>query len=127
MEWILGTTIPVFIGVVIVLGGGTAFMMGQAIAQAWHPWWQNIAYSLMLAIAVQFLTYALFDGAFIVAAVVSSQAPPFGTAMAGYLATSLVLTAVSSFAFRITRARKMVSQYPWLYERVGLFGWRSKA
>ena len=127
MEWILGTTIPVFIGVVIVLGGGTAFMMGQAIAQAWHPWLQKIAYSLMLASAFQFLTYALFDGAVIVAAVVSSQAPPFGTAMAGYLATSLVLTAVSSFAFRITRARKMVSQYPWLYERVGLFGWRSKA
>ena len=28
---------------------------------------------------------------------------------------------------RITQARKMVTQYPWIYERNGLFGWRLKA
>jgi hypothetical protein len=26
----------------------------------------------------------------------------------------------------ITIARKMVSQYPWLYERAGLLAWRPK-
>jgi hypothetical protein len=37
-----------------------------------------------------------------------------------------VLMLIAAFAFRLTRARKMVSQYPWLYERVGVFGWRSR-
>ena len=121
MEWILGTTVPVFIGVVVVLGGGTAFLMGQAIAQAWSPWWHNVVYGAMLAVAVQFLSYALFDGAFFVASIASSQAPPFGTAMAGYLSNAVVIIAVALFAYRITLAHKMASQYPWLYERAGLF------
>ena len=126
MEWILGTTVPVFIGVVVVLGGGTAFLMGQAIAQGWSPWWHNIVYGALLAVAVQFLSYALFDGAFFVASLASSQAPPFGTAISGYLATAVVLVVVALFAYRITLVRKMVVQYPWLYERAGLFGWRSR-
>jgi len=38
--------------------------------------------------------------------------------------------AVSSgnfYAYRLTQAHKMVAQYPWLYERAGLFAWREKA
>lgn len=126
IEWILGTTVPVFIGVVVVLGGGTAFMMGQAIAQGWSPWWHNIVYGALLAVAVQFLSYALFDGAFFIASFASSEAPPFGTAIAGYLATTVVLVVCALFAYRITLVRKMLVQYPWLYERAGLFGWRSR-
>ena len=30
-------------------------------------------------------------------------------------------------AYQVTRARWMVTQYPWLYERAGLFSWREKA
>jgi hypothetical protein len=26
----------------------------------------------------------------------------------------------------VTKARKMVCQYPWLYERSGLFSWRDR-
>ena len=126
MEWILGTTVPVFIGVAVVIGGGTAFMMGQAIAQAWSPWWHNIIYGALLAVAVQFLSYALFDGAFFIASLASSEAPPFGTAIVGYFATTIVLVICALFAYRITLVRKMVVQYPWLYERAGLFGWRSR-
>ena len=126
MEWILGTTVPVFIGVVVVLGGGTAFLMGQAIAQAWSPWWHNVVYGALLAVAVQFLSYALFDGAFFLASLASSGAPPFDTAIVGYFATTIVLVICALFAYRITLVRKMVVQYPWLYERAGLFGWRSR-
>ena len=126
MEWILGITVPVFIGVVVVLGGGTAFLMGQAIAQAWSPWWHNVVYGALLAVAVQFLSYALFDGAFFIASLASSAAPPFDTAIVGYFATTIVLVICALFAYRITLVRKMVVQYPWLYERAGLFGWRSR-
>jgi hypothetical protein len=126
IEWLLGTTVPVFIGASVILAGGTAFMMGQAIAQAWHPWWHNILYGALLALASQFLTYALFDGSFIVASLVSSEAPPFDTGLSGYVMNVIVLVLVSLFAFRVTRARLMVKQYPWLYERVGLFRWRDR-
>jgi hypothetical protein len=27
----------------------------------------------------------------------------------------------------MTQARKMVKQYPWLYERSGLFSWRERS
>ena len=111
MEWILGTTVPVFIGVVVVLGGGTAFLMGQAIAQAWSPWWHNVVYGALLAVAVQFLSYALFDGAFFIASLASSAAPPFDTAIVGYFATTIVLVICALFAYRITLVRKMVVQW----------------
>ncbi len=29
----------------------------------------------------------------------------------------------ATFAYRLTRARQMVRQYPWLYRRKGLLGW----
>ena len=40
--------------------------------------------------------------------------------------TWAVLLALALAAFRMTQARRMVVQYPWLYERAGLFGWRDK-
>jgi branched-chain amino acid transport system ATP-binding protein len=46
--------------------------------------------------------------------------------LSGYLIDTAVLMAISAFAFRITQARRMVSQYPWLYDRAGLFGWQEK-
>jgi hypothetical protein len=43
----------------------------------------------------------------------------------GYLIDLVVLLSIGLFAYHATRARKMVSQYPWLYRRSGLFGWRA--
>ena len=57
MEWVLGTSLWVFVGVTVVIGGGAAFMMGQAVAQAWHPWWHNVLYGALLGLASQFLSY----------------------------------------------------------------------
>ena len=45
----------------------------------------------------------------------------------GYLIDVAVLMMISLFAYRLTQARKMTSQYPWVYERVGLLSWREKA
>ena len=44
--------------------------------------------------------------------------------LSGYLIGTGVLMLIGTFAFRLTRARRMVLQYPWLYERTGLFTWR---
>ena len=38
----------------------------------------------------------------------------------------LVQLAVAAFAYRLTRARLMVRQYPWLYQRKGLLGWEER-
>ena len=51
----------VFILVTVMLGGGAAALAGRAIAQTWRPWWQVIAYSLILGAAVRFFHFALFE------------------------------------------------------------------
>jgi hypothetical protein len=108
-----GTTWPVFVGVTIVLFGGAAFLMGQALAETWRPFPQALFYCLLLGLGDRFATFALFQGELL--------------SWSGYVVDTLVLMGIASLAHRLTRARKMVSQYPWLYDRVGLFGWRDKA
>jgi hypothetical protein len=108
---LLGTSMSVFVGLTIVVMGFTAFMTGQALANTWKPVWHAVIYCLLLGFADRFLTFALFDGELLLAT--------------GYLIDTAVLIVITLFAYRLTQARKMVSQYPWLYRRAGLFGWKS--
>jgi hypothetical protein len=110
---ILGADIPAFIGVMVVLAGGCGFIMGQAIAGNWRPYWQVVLYSAMLTAAGRFLEYALFAGQLL-------ALMPFLT---GYIA----VLALASLGYRLTLADLMVRQYPWLYERADIFRWREKA
>ena len=112
MELWLGTSIGVFLGLTVVLFGGTAFMAGQALAVTWRPVWQVYPYCLLLGFADRFLTYALFEGKLLI--------------LSGYIIDTLILTLICLLAYRITQVRKMVSQYPWLYERAGWFFWRER-
>jgi hypothetical protein len=112
MEAILGTSVGVFLGVTVALMGFTAFMTGQALANTWKPMWHALVYSALLGFAARFLIFALFEGELL--------------SLSGYLADTAALILIALFAYRISHARKMVSQYPWLYERAGLFGWRPK-
>jgi hypothetical protein len=112
MEGLLGTSWDVFVGVTVVLAGGIAFMMGQAIARSWLQAWQVVAYSLLLAVATRFFVYALFDGRMLL--------------LSGYLIDAVVLMALALLAFRLTRVQMMVKQYPWLYERAGPLAYRER-
>jgi hypothetical protein len=87
-------------------------MTGQALANAWQPQWQVVVYCLLLGLLDRFLGFALFGGPLL--------------SVAGYLIDTAVLLAIGLFAYRFMRAYRMVSQYPWLYERAGLFSWREK-
>jgi hypothetical protein len=40
---------------------------------------------------------------------------------------AVIIIVIALFAHRVTLARKMVQQYPWLYERSGLLSWRARA
>ena len=113
MEALLGTTPSVFLAVTVVVMGFTAFMTGQALASTWKPLWQAVCYSLLLGFGDRFLTFSLFGGELL--------------SPSGYLIDTTVLVVISLFAYRLTKARKMARQYPWIYERTGLLSWREKA
>src|SRR5579885_2910854 len=110
----------------VIMFGGGGFLMGQAIAETWRPWWQILPYVALLAVGNPYLGFALFHGPFIVDSLFSANSAPLGIAVLQYLIEAAVIVLFALFAFRITRARKMVSQYPWLYERRGLFNWKEK-
>ena len=110
MGQIFGSTPSGFLVITLLLGCGCAFMTGQAIAVTWRPLWQVVVYTMLLGCADRFLHFALFNGALLT--------------VTGYLADTALLQAVAVGAFLATRARKMVTQYPWLYVRQGLFRWR---
>ncbi len=109
---ILGTSFGVFIGLTVAIMGFAAYMTGQALGNSWKPVWQVVVYCVLLGFADRFLTFALFDGVLL--------------SVTGYLVDTAVLTAIGLLAFRLSRVRRMVGQYPWLYERVGPFGWRNR-
>lgn len=112
MENWLGSSLPVFIGVTVVLVGFAAYMTGQGVASTWKPAWQVTVYCALLACAARFLSYGLFGSELL--------------SLSGYLFSAITLWLIGQIAYRLTRARKMVAQYPWLYQRTGLFGWRSR-
>jgi hypothetical protein len=103
---------PVFIGVTVLFMGGCAFMTGQALATTWRRLWQVFPYALGLGLADRFLGFALFGGQLL--------------SPGGYVTDAAVLVAIALAAYRLTQARRMASQYPWLVERTGLFGWRQR-
>jgi branched-chain amino acid transport system ATP-binding protein len=110
MDDILGENIYVFIGLTVIMIGGCALMMGQALAHTWRPMWQLLPYGVLLGAFDRFLAYALFDNTLL--------APvPF------IVAVALVLT-LGAAGYRLTQAHLMVRQYPWLYRRSGLFSWQ---
>lgn len=105
-------SLPVFIGVTLLFMGGCAFMTGQAVANTWRPLWHALFYCLPLGAADRFLAFALFDAPLL--------------SWAAFLLDTALVAAVAAGSWQATRARRMCLQYPWLYERAGLFGWRER-
>jgi hypothetical protein len=112
MTAILGNSLSVFVGITLLLVGFTAYITGQTLANTWKPVRLLFVYGALLGAASRFLSFALFEGSLL--------------SISGYLIDTLVILQIALFAYQLNRAQKMVSQYPWLYERQGLFGWRSR-
>ncbi|MFA7431735.1 MAG: DUF6867 family protein [Rhodospirillaceae bacterium] len=109
---ILGSDLVTFILFTVVFAGGIAFMTGHALAVTWRPIWQVVPYSLLLGAAERFFVYALFGGELL--------------SITGYIIDTIVLMMIAVGTYRATLARRMVVQYPWMFERSGLFAWRKK-
>ncbi len=101
-----------FVFMTLILFGGAGFLMGQALAQTWRPWWHSLPYAVLLAAANRFLSYSLFDGRL--------------GAIGLFLLDFAIVGGLALVAYRVTRARTMTRQYPWLYEPDGVFGWRTR-
>ena len=112
MSALLGTSLYVFLGVTLCLAGGAAWLMGRTLGASWRPLWQVPLYSLLLGLGDRFIIYALFDGELLSAT--------------GFVIDVAVIAAIGLIAFRLSRVRAVLRQYPWLFERFGPFAWRAK-
>ncbi len=112
MQDLTGASIAEFVFMTVVLFGGAGFLMGQALAQTWRPAWHALPYAVLMAIANRILAYALFGGDL--------------RAVGPLVLDFAVVAGLALVAYRMTRARTMVRQYPWLYDQDGLFGWRER-
>lgn len=93
-------TFWVFIVLTVVLGGAAAWSTGRAVAQTWKPYWQLVWYSVLLAAAVRFFHYALFQEPLI--------------APGNYAVDLAVLMGLAAAGHKTTRLRQMASQYHWM-------------
>jgi hypothetical protein len=112
VEALLGGSMPSFVGMTVMLFGAAAAMTGQALARNWRGAWQLLPYALLLAAGNRFLLFALFGARLF--------------SVTGYAIAAVLLLVIAGLAVRVTQARRMTAQYPWLYERAGLFGWRER-
>lgn len=112
MDGFLGSSLPVFLGLTVLLAGGGALLTGQSLAGGWKPLWMVYAYALLIGVGDRFLVFALFDGKLL--------------SVQGFVVHTAVIALMADAAYRVKRARRMVSQYPWLFERDGPFGWRDR-
>lgn len=102
----------VFLVLTVILGGSAAFLSGKSLARSWKPFWRVFLYMVLLAAAIRFFHYALFDGKLL--------------SLYYYLVAYVVLLGTATLGFRSMRTTQMVTQYRWLYERTGPFTWRER-
>ncbi|HEY8440643.1 MAG TPA: hypothetical protein VIK79_04235 [Xanthobacteraceae bacterium] len=105
-------SLGVFLLVTVFLGGGAAFLAGRAVGATWRPWWYIAPYMAVLALAVRFLHYALFDSSFL--------------SVRYYVADYAVCLSFALLGFRLMRVEQMVTRYGWMHERAGRLRWRRR-
>lgn len=89
----------IFLLVTVVLGGAAAVATGRALAETWRPVWQVPLNMLLLAAAVRFVHFSVFDEVLLS---LRSFAVDWGT-----------LSLVCWGAYNLTRRGQMNRQYGW--------------
>jgi len=112
MNWLSDDSLRVFLALTVIIGGGAAFLAGGGLARSWKPFGRVFFYMALLAAAVRFFHYALFDGELL--------------SLYYYLVAYVVLVAAAILGFRVMRTTQMVTQYRWLYERTSPLTWRAR-
>jgi hypothetical protein len=110
-DW-LGDTLSVVLIFNFILVGPASFATGHGLALTWRPWPQLVFYTALLSAGLRFFDYALANGEL--------------WSAGGFALGWAIQVAIAAFAYRLTRVRQMVRQYPWLYARKGLLGWEER-
>ena len=105
-------SLGVFFLVTVLMGGGAAWLAGRACAATWRPPWQMALYMLILALAVRFIHFAVFNAKLL--------------SLHYYLVDAAVCLLFGWLGFRLMRARQMATSYSWINERAVLFRWRRR-
>jgi hypothetical protein len=113
LSYLLHNGPVVFLAYLAIMLAG-AWAIGRALAATWRPWWQYLPYSVLLGLSGRLVFWMLSGGS-------SEQ---FWEGFSDIYLDFAVLVGMSAAAYRLIQARKMVTQYPWLYEPAGPFGWR---
>jgi hypothetical protein len=112
MSLLSDDSLRVFLVLTVIIGGGAAFLSGKGLARSWKPFWRVFLHMALLAAAIRFFHFALFDGALL--------------SVYYYLVTYAVLLAAACLGFQMMRTTQMVTQYRWLYERTSPLTWRDR-
>jgi len=110
-RFLLGTNFAAWFGVVLFFCG-CAHLMGRALAESWRPARHAVPYALLLSIADRLVIYLLFEGNLF--------------SVPGFIIDTYLIMITAVVTYHLTLAAQMVRQYPWLYERHLLLGWRTK-
>jgi hypothetical protein len=103
----------IFLVLTVIMGGGAAVLAGRGLAMKWRPVWAPALAMVPLTLGLRFLHYALFGA---------------DLTSLHYLVTDfLILLAGCYLGYRMTLTKKMVRQYPWLYEAVSPVTWRPRS
>lgn len=112
MSLLVEDSIWVTIIMTVIIGGGAAFLAGRSLAAKWRPIWMAVAYMIPMGLALRFFHFALFEGRLL--------------SLHYFIVDTVILIAAALLGYRLTLARQMVSQYPWLYESAGPLHWKNK-
>jgi hypothetical protein len=105
-----GETILDIVLVTGLVGGGSAWLSGRAIAASWRGRSRVVLTAFLLGAAARFFHFALFQGELLSAA--------------SFACDTLIFLVAGLASWQATRASLVVRQYPWLYVRTGPLTWR---
>ncbi|MCE7029183.1 DUF6867 family protein [Jiella avicenniae] len=97
-----------FLFVTVILGGGGAWMVGRSTALTWSGWGLLAFYIVLLALAVRFIHFALFNGSFLL------PASTFGVGLYYGIVDYVVLFAIAACGRVFVRNQQMARQYGFL-------------
>jgi hypothetical protein len=107
------SSIWTFLLVTFVMGGWGAWMTGRAMASTWQAYPVLVGYLALLAAAVRFIHFALFDGTLL--------------SMQFYVVDLVVVQIIGAIGYRMMRVDQMTAKYRWLYLPNGPMFWKDRA
>jgi len=102
-----------FLFVTVILGGGGAWMIGRSTALTWSGWGLLAFYVGLLALAVRFIHFSLFNGSFLL------PVSTFWTGLYYGIIDFVVLFAIAAAGRLFVRNRQMARQYGFLRGSTG--------